>query len=879
MNFKLKREEYYNEDYILNEQELKGNNNKYLIHPCNLIEFMMPIVDPYWVVKTRAYLLDIPFLGEKSNIQQNSEIFLFNLLSNNTNNTQKFQKLFYSSSSNEFKSKSILDLYEKKFGFREDNYSQYNIGKIIVLIKFFLENLKKCENLPGFKKINQPIYTFIPELKLMKKFLSYPEMYCVLSKLADPQMVFINMFKENPKNNLISGIVYFPYTPSILENPNINTEFITNLSKYLGINCNYNYTSESEKIKILKQKLMDAYYLVEDSEDIHGITPCLNSLFHCDNIASFFCENNMCKNCCEKSRKKEFCVIHDDMVNYHRKKMQEILEFELRKNFDRTRTIRITVRQRITKFELRNSLEEKENYYDINWDNVEFIFRKGIEKIQYIYLQCNTNESARRLYDDRSQIIKKLEKYDLNITSLMENVESILQKVNLIESSGLLVVPCSSLISNNKKIPKKSERNKIFTKLIESSLQIDKSEYMLTNCRNLINGEYSYDNYIIEFKNKSICDKFYNMQPYLDSIIFHKLNHLTFFPLLNNRFEKFQKNCMNCIITDKSKTCKFDLCSDCCARQSEENIMLKNSKIICPCSISLREEFLNIEVDHLNIRFKCKICNQIDQILFDEKCFNSTKLCKICCTKQILPTKICTLHSNKIRNVNSIYSQENKFSSPQFNFEKFITDYQLNLSLVKLKLNNNLKNGDFIWFRPIGDTNLTRLMLDMNKELQIVMDKSNHKREVEMTINDKMYKMFAFQTESILKKDYNFNNTKTEDDAVVPFKTSEGFDYHGDFYIDYEFSTEDKGYYPDFYVEALPERLQSLDIKANNKEILEISTKLSNSFHLVLYGLDIEKFTTTELFEEIFEEMKSASLRIEREDIILIDEQSIISKI
>jgi hypothetical protein len=91
----------------------------------------MPIVDPYWVVKTRAYLLDIPFLGEKSTIQQNSEIFLFNL-TNNTSNSQKFQKLFYSSSSHESKSKSILDLYEKKFGFREDNYNPFNIGKMII---------------------------------------------------------------------------------------------------------------------------------------------------------------------------------------------------------------------------------------------------------------------------------------------------------------------------------------------------------------------------------------------------------------------------------------------------------------------------------------------------------------------------------------------------------------------------------------------------------------------------------------------------------------------------------------------------------------------------------------------------------------------------
>lgn len=707
-------------------------------------------------------------------------------------------------------------------------------------------------------------------------------MYCILSKLADPQMVFINMFKEGPNNNMLSGIVYFPYTPSILDSPNLNPKFIYSFSQYLGIHCNYDYTSEVEKLKILKQKLMDLFYLVEDSEDLHGITPCLNSFYHCENLASFFCENSMCRLCCQKSRKKEFCVIHDDMVNYYRKKMQEILEFEIRKNFDRTKTIRITVRHRISLSELKSIFGENENNsYDILWDNVELLFRKGVEKIQYIYLEFNKNEDAKRLYNDRIQIMKKWEKYDLNIHSLMENIESILGRVYCLEYAGLIVVPCSSLISNNKKIPKKSERNKTFAKLIESSLHVDKSDYTLSNCQNMINGEYSYDYYLVEFKDKILCDKFFELQPYMDAIIFHKLNHLQLFPLLNNYSNTFKNNCINCIISPRNKECKYELCSDCCARQSDENVILKSTKLICPCSIELKEEFINIEINYIETNYKCKICNEYDQDKFEFDCYSSTNLCINCCSKQMLSLKLCTIHSTQQTISNSFYTKENKVCSTQFNFNKFITNYQLNLSAVKLKLNDFLKNGDFNWFRPIADTNLTRLMLDMNKELQIVMDNGNYKREDQMTINDKMYKIFAFQQENTLKKEYDSSIQMNNHSYQIPFHTSEGFDDNGEFYIDYDFTNDNENavYNPNFYVDAVPERLHSLDTKIHEKEINEISSKLMKSFHLIFYGLDVERYTTHELIDEIYEELKSVSIRIVRDEIIVLDEESIISKI
>ncbi len=69
------------------------------------------------------------------------------------------------------------------------------------------------------------------------------------------------------------------------------------------------------------------YYLGEDSEDIHIITDCQNAFDPCDEIASGFCVNNMCKTCCENAGLKEFCCIHDDELNFYRKKYDLRLVF------------------------------------------------------------------------------------------------------------------------------------------------------------------------------------------------------------------------------------------------------------------------------------------------------------------------------------------------------------------------------------------------------------------------------------------------------------------------------------------------------------------------------------------------------------------------
>jgi len=103
--------------------------------------------------------------------------------------------------------------------------------------------------------------------------------------------------------------------------------------------------SNQEFVNILRQKLYDIYYLCEDSRDLHGVIDCHNfvklnqknldeinnfqqaqtndvnlfpleipQIFNkeyipCNNLASFFCSNHMCKKCCELNTNILFMMI------------------------------------------------------------------------------------------------------------------------------------------------------------------------------------------------------------------------------------------------------------------------------------------------------------------------------------------------------------------------------------------------------------------------------------------------------------------------------------------------------------------------------------------------------------------------------------------
>ena len=879
MNYKLLRSDYYNEDYLLNKQEEK--------------EFHLPLKSPYYKVRAKAFLLTGEVLGTWDTFQHLISTFIF---TSETNEPQiKLRK-------NKFELHQLYsqDLLQKKF--TSSNSDQNLINNID-------NNISKESSIINFP----PIYEFIPEINQMSKLITYPEIYSAISNFADRQMLFINVFKENYENNLISGIIYFPYTPKDLLSLNDSIIFsLANFTKILQLTKEkFPDISNREFVDILRQKLYDIYYLCEDSRDLHGVIDChsfikikpknedknnsenitqidqdknnninninyleenyitkknlfpleLQPIFNkeytpCNNLASFFCSNHMCKKCCEINTNIKFCPIHDDIVNYYRDKMKDLLTFEqITHQFDNSLILRIQVKNNISLCDLKN-LFSKEN---IEWDKNVIFYNESLQRIQFIYLHFKTHEDAKNLYSKRSEIDNKLQ---ITIQPLLEDIKNIIDRIptEKLINSCLLAIPVSCIAKNDQKLPSKSERLKKFSEVIENTLKIDNSKYSVTHCVNVLSSEMkSYNFFIITFTEKKYLDKFYLNQPYFGGVIIHKLIHPIFFPKLRNKTLSHQNLCINCSEPKNSK-CFFELCSNCCNYKftNPTNNYIKNilhQKLgQCPCNISKQQNIISPVP-----KFEDYIIQK----------FNSMPNCG----------------------------------------EAFIQQYTLKRSINKLKLLNNIRNGDFSWFKPIYDTNVTRMMLDMNKEFTIIMDNPSYKREQPLKINDKMYKVFTYQIE---KPIFNFYEC---------FSTEECFDENGDYFIEYDFEKKDieknkelknkfnnnilnlnfnnnvnnnnninnqnminsLNYYnyiekPKVFIDISEDNMESIapsHLYESNKKIL--LSKDTFKFHIAIYGLDDEKITNQELVEEIYQEIKGQNINLNKEDIQLIDEESLLN--
>ena len=879
MNYKLLRSDYYNEDYLLNKQEEK--------------EFHLPLKSPYYKVRAKAFLLTGEVLGTWDTFQHLISTFIF---TSETNEPQiKLRK-------NKFELHQLYsqDLLQKKF--TSSNSDQNLINNID-------NNISKESSIINFP----PIYEFIPEINQMSKLITYPEIYSAISNFADRQMLFINVFKENYENNLISGIIYFPYTPKDLLSLNDSIIFsLANFTKILQLTKEkFPDISNREFVDILRQKLYDIYYLCEDSRDLHGVIDChsfikikpknedknnsenitqidqdknnninninyleenyitkknlfpleLQPIFNkeytpCNNLASFFCSNHMCKKCCEINTNIKFCPIHDDIVNYYRDKMKDLLTFEqITHQFDNSLILRIQVKNNISLCDLKN-LFSKEN---IEWDKNVIFYNESLQRIQFIYLHFKTHEDAKNLYSKRSEIDNKLQ---ITIQPLLEDIKNIIDRIptEKLINSCLLAIPVSCIAKNDQKLPSKSERLKKFSEVIENILKIDNSKYSVTHCVNVLSSEMkSYNFFIITFTEKKYLDKFYLNQPYFGGVIIHKLIHPIFFPKLRNKTLSHQNLCINCS-EPKNPKCFFELCSNCCNYKftNPTNNYIKNilhQKLgQCPCNISKQQNIISPVP-----KFEDYIIQK----------YNSMPNCG----------------------------------------EAFIQQYTLKRSINKLKLLNNIRNGDFSWFKPIYDTNVTRMMLDMNKEFTIIMDNPSYKREQPLKINDKMYKVFTYQIE---KPIFNFYEC---------FSTEECFDENGDYFIEYDFEKKDieknkelknkfnnnilnlnfnnnvnnnnninnqnminsLNYYnyiekPKVFIDISEDNMESIapsHLYESNKKIL--LSKDTFKFHIAIYGLDDEKITNQELVEEIYQEIKGQNINLNKEDIQLIDEESLLN--
>lgn len=110
-------------------------------------------------------------------------------------------------------------------------------------------------------------------------------------------MVFFNHTLEG---ETLSAVVAFPYTPAILDR--MDDLQIFALAEAANI------LSEDEQkdvvpvsITVVRQRLLDAIYAVQDAPRMHSVFPCQNKGKECPNLSSGFDCNYLCKLCSQVS--------------------------------------------------------------------------------------------------------------------------------------------------------------------------------------------------------------------------------------------------------------------------------------------------------------------------------------------------------------------------------------------------------------------------------------------------------------------------------------------------------------------------------------------------------------------------------------------------
>ncbi len=641
-----------------------------------------------------------------------------------------------------------------------------------------------------------------------------------------------------------------------------------------------------------------------------------------------------------------------------------MLEFENSKNFDRTKSIRIGLYQLITKDQLKQIFES----YSIEWDKTEILFKRELNKIQFIYLICSSNEEAKKLYNEREKIYKTNENFDFNISSILDSLNNLIDylksKINESENSekkfhmenfGLLAFPPPGIILNKKelkkKIPKKDLINKEISKIIENSLKLNNADFLLLNPLNQITRENYYNYILVGFRSIEDLNKFYFIQPFLNCLVFHKFTHLIIFPFYRIKEIHVKELCLICPKL-RDFGCCYDLCSLCCTLQKENAIKIKlEEHLQLECNHisenhnntsketldinqknkkekyrksnekerkskkkrdklnkidynnSIRDIEICSELNHKNeIKeglyniFLCKICKEK---IIDKYLICKYNLCNKCCCRNFHFKKVCLVHNKysiyqitlyeffqKIDSKNNNLNCNEKDNKKEIsemncddenskifdlqNFRNFVYFYNYRLTIIKLRISEALKNSNFSFFRPIHDRENTRFMLDMNREFQTVIDHVSLIRSNPIKITDRFYKIFTYQNEKLVRKKYD------------NFATVEGFDFNGEFFIEYDYHKSSLSKIDNTNNRNLcnsSTRNTNINIEQNNKEEINLNFPKINQLTYDNQDMVLQKnFTFEDEVNKKYIENKSFDKRIEVDMDIIEEDYNIYLK-
>lgn len=369
---KQARVDYYNQEYLLNEFEYK--------------EFNFPKIDQYWRIRALLYTFSLDPIGDKETLVKRIEHELF------------YNYLYKRQADDELKEVTDTEL-ESLMKFSKHTKLGPSIEDMENCIK---ESWDKFSSDEMIQEKEWP-WDIVKEIARQNRRFTYLDIHRGLSQFMRPTMVFYNHCLEGDS---LTSVCAFPFTDKTVKAMNEPQVFA--LGKMLGFLPEKDEDKQFDIIEVMRQKLFDMIYAVEDAPRMHGILPCQNKYTKCHNIASCFCCNKMCKLCCQDTQHRSPCVTHDKHDQFFRQKIRELCNFESR--FDVKTTLRLSMRKLIRLYEL----EKVFDGYRIDWEKAQFFYDPQTHRINYIYIVCESQQEALRIMNKKNWFTAKLNRYHVS---------------------------------------------------------------------------------------------------------------------------------------------------------------------------------------------------------------------------------------------------------------------------------------------------------------------------------------------------------------------------------------------------------------------------------------------------------------------------------
>jgi hypothetical protein len=363
-------------------------------------------------------------------------------------------------------------------------------------------------------------------------------------------MAFYNHCLEG---ETMTAIVAFPYTPDMIRD--MNEVQIYALGKMLGFSYSEEYgVSVADTFR---QKLFETWYFVEDSSRMHAIAPCQSRTKLCNNLASSLSGNIMCKMCQLDLPNREPSIVHDSHDQFFRHKIKVMYNFEEAQDFDRKRTIKLTMRRMVKKYDLEKMFKD----FAVDLGKVEIFYNPYTHRMQCLYLVCKTAEEAKRVLQNKHLILGKLGREGVKIEALSNNIGKSCSMFSEPENVCALITPPSNL-EVVEELPKGEDLLTQIYNLVQVVTQLEIVQFSLETDSNPITGERDYRHIFVTLPGRQYVDRIYEAQPFFGCLVVHKLTHSSITP-----FTKYSNEvCLTCPNDRHPKNIR-DMCLDCAAMQ------------------------------------------------------------------------------------------------------------------------------------------------------------------------------------------------------------------------------------------------------------------------------------------------------------------------